>query len=118
MVLCVDELNLMGGSSPLIQWEDGAFQTTDRGVHPPASPKTQLPGCAACVLKDFAGCLFVAPSVTAWVHTAFLELSADRSYHRPGYTSACDPIRTTRIQGVDLLTAAVVHHGRTPRLMS
>jgi hypothetical protein len=26
----------------------------------------------------------VAPSVTAWAHTAFPELRADRPYHQPG----------------------------------
>ena len=29
-------------------------------------------------------CPHVAPSVTAWAHTAFPELKADRSYHQPG----------------------------------
>jgi hypothetical protein len=30
------------------------------------------------------GRLLLAPSLTAWAHTAFPELKADRPYHRPG----------------------------------
>ena len=33
----------------------------------------------------------VAPSVTAWAHTAFPELGADRPYHQPGDDSRRDP---------------------------
>jgi hypothetical protein len=33
----------------------------------------------------------LAPSVTAWTHTAFPELRADRPYHQPDDDSRLDP---------------------------
>jgi hypothetical protein len=51
----------------------------------PASQKSPL-GLAVSILRRVATvrCQLLAPSVTAWAHTAFPELRADRPYHLPG----------------------------------